>query len=65
METDSRPRFKPVAPGSDTTRRNVKIELPPDEYAAVKSAAKMHGVSMKEFVRQALRFAMDNLEPAQ
>ena len=52
--------FVPEKPRKEF-RRHVKTDLSEDEFEQVKAAAEYHDVTVKEFVRQALNFAIDNL----
>lgn len=54
--------FKPQKNVPKKLVRNIKIELSPESYQAIADLAKDHGVSLKEFVKQAVAFAVENIE---
>lgn len=56
------PIFRPVRTGTPVRTRPVKVDLNPDDYDHVKELAERYDLSMKQFVKQALFFAIDHLE---
>lgn len=54
--------FKPTPrqPKKDP-KGHILLDLKPEVYLEVKKVADANGVSMKEFCRQAVRFALDSM----
>lgn len=45
-------------PKAQETKKHITVNLPSDKYALVAQSAKESGVSIKEFCRQAVAYAM-------
>lgn len=49
-------KFKPTP--KNTERVHIGVAFPPDKYEKIKKEASKNGLSIKEFCRQAISFAM-------
>ena len=53
--------FKPVRE-KEISPTQISLRVAEHEYAKIKAQAKTAGMSMNEFVRQAVQYALDNME---
>lgn len=59
-------RFKPTRPNKEgAAPRHVLLSVTPEKYAHLQALAKVYGVSLKEFVRQAVDYAVTELDDGQ
>lgn len=54
--------FRPVKPSKDNDMTQITLPLSKEFYQSIQSEAAKAGVSMKEYCRQAISYAMDNGE---
>lgn len=54
--------FRPTKRPARIAFRNIKIEVTPERYDALKGYADAAGISLKEFIRQAVDFAIEHIE---
>jgi type IV secretory pathway ATPase VirB11/archaellum biosynthesis ATPase len=53
--------FNPTKVVTAKERRNIKIEVGPERYAQLQGIAAKRGISLKELVRQAVDYAIDQM----
>jgi hypothetical protein len=55
--------FRPTKPARpQRIMRNVKLEVTPERYDHLKGLADAAGITLKEFIRQAVAYAVDRHE---
>ena len=56
--------MKKFEPDISKSRRlgAIRVPLAPKDYEEIKALAKQHDMTVAEFVRQCIRFALDNME---